>query len=75
MPPQSRSNELPLVVRKKQRRKYVHPHFSAWKVAYADLVTAMMAFFLLLWLLNVTTSDQPARHCRLLQPLERVAPD
>ncbi|MEM6903677.1 MAG: flagellar motor protein MotB, partial [Pseudomonadota bacterium] len=30
----------------------------AWKVAYADFVTAMMAFFLLLWLLNVTTSDQ-----------------
>ncbi len=31
---------------------------SAWKVAYADFVTAMMAFFLLLWLLNVTTDEQ-----------------
>lgn len=30
----------------------------AWKVAYADFVTAMMAFFLLLWLLNVTTAEQ-----------------
>ena len=30
----------------------------AWKVAYADFVTAMMAFFLLLWLLNVTTEEQ-----------------
>lgn len=30
----------------------------AWKVAYADFVTAMMAFFLLLWLLNVTTDEQ-----------------
>src|ERR1700746_878460 len=30
-------------------------HGGAWKVAYADFVTAMMAFFLLLWLLNVTT--------------------
>ncbi len=33
-------------------------HGSAWKVAYADFVTAMMAFFLLMWLLNATTEDQ-----------------
>lgn len=30
----------------------------AWKVAYADFVTAMMAFFLLMWLLNVVTEEQ-----------------
>ncbi len=33
-------------------------HGGAWKVAYADFVTAMMAFFLLLWLLSVTTEEQ-----------------
>ena len=33
-------------------------HGGAWKVAYADFVTAMMAFFLLLWLLNATSDDQ-----------------
>ena len=33
-------------------------HGGAWKVAYADFVTAMMAFFLLMWLLNATTQDQ-----------------
>ena len=33
-------------------------HGGAWKVAYADFVTAMMAFFLLLWLLNSTTDEQ-----------------
>lgn len=33
-------------------------HGGAWKVAYADFVTAMMAFFLLLWLLNSTTPEQ-----------------
>ena len=33
-------------------------HSGAWKVAYADFVTAMMAFFLLLWLLNMTTDEQ-----------------
>lgn len=35
-------------------------HGGAWKVAYADFVTAMMSFFLLLWLLNVTTAAQRA---------------
>ncbi len=33
-------------------------HGGAWKVAYADFVTAMMAFFLLLWLLSSTTDEQ-----------------
>ncbi len=33
-------------------------HGGAWKVAYADFVTAMMAFFLLLWLLNAVTQEQ-----------------
>jgi len=33
-------------------------HGGAWKVAYADFVTAMMAFFLLMWLLNTTTPEQ-----------------
>ncbi|WP_265500082.1 flagellar motor protein MotB [Paracoccus beibuensis] len=33
-------------------------HGGAWKVAYADFVTAMMAFFLLMWLLNATNEEQ-----------------
>lgn len=33
-------------------------HGGAWKVAYADFMTAMMAFFLLMWLLNITTDEQ-----------------
>ncbi|MCK5374637.1 MAG: OmpA family protein [Alphaproteobacteria bacterium] len=36
---------------------YVH-HGGAWKVAYADFMTAMMAFFLLMWLLNMAPQDQ-----------------
>src|SRR3954453_19962741 len=34
-----------------------HPG-GAWKVAYADFVTAMMAFFLLMWLINTTSPEQ-----------------
>src|SRR5271156_1879237 len=33
-------------------------HGGAWKIAYADFVTAMMAFFLLMWLINTTTPEQ-----------------
>jgi chemotaxis protein MotB len=47
------------VIVKKVRKVAGHGHHGgAWKVAYADFVTAMMAFFLLLWLLNVTTDEQ-----------------
>jgi len=47
----------PIIVVKKVIKKGGGHHGGAWKVAYADFVTAMMAFFLLLWLLNVTTED------------------
>jgi chemotaxis protein MotB len=36
-------------------------HGGSWKVAYADFVTAMMAFFLLMWLLNMTSDEKRAR--------------
>ncbi|MEE2688156.1 MAG: flagellar motor protein MotB [Pseudomonadota bacterium] len=46
----------PLVIKRKIKANHP-PHGGAWKVAYADFVTAMMAFFLLLWLLNVVTES------------------
>ena len=50
---------LPVVVVRRRRRDSPHiAHNGAWKVAYSDFVTAMMSFFLLLWLLSVTTSVQ-----------------
>ena len=52
------ANELqPIIVKKIKKGGHGH-HGGAWKVAYADFVTAMMAFFLLMWLLNATTEDQ-----------------
>ena len=44
----------PIIVRRKKRAAAGH-HGGAWKIAYADFVTAMMAFFLLMWLLGSTT--------------------
>jgi len=51
------SKEEPPIIIKKIVKGGGH-HGGAWKVAYADFVTAMMAFFLLLWLLNVSTDEQ-----------------
>jgi chemotaxis protein MotB len=47
----------PIIVIKKVKKVTGGHHGGAWKVAYADFVTAMMAFFLLLWLLNVVTDE------------------
>jgi len=47
-----------IIIKKRRKRAAAAHHGGAWKVAYADFVTAMMAFFLLMWLLNATTEDQ-----------------
>ncbi|HET8725873.1 MAG TPA: flagellar motor protein MotB [Alphaproteobacteria bacterium] len=52
------SDQPIIIVKRKKKGGHAHHHGGAWKVAYADFVTAMMAFFLLLWLLNVTTDEQ-----------------
>ena len=46
-----------VIIRKVRRTVNTPPHGSAWKVAYADFVTAMMAFFLLLWLISTSSKD------------------
>ena len=48
----------PIIVRKRAHGGHGGHHGGAWKVAYADFVTAMMAFFLLMWLVGATTEDQ-----------------
>ena len=52
------SSAVQPIIKKKKKAAHAAAHSAAWKVAYADFVTAMMAFFLLLWLLNVTTDEQ-----------------
>jgi len=53
----AQSNLAPIIIKRKKIIAGGH-HGGAWKVAYADFVTAMMAFFLLMWLLNATTEKQ-----------------
>lgn len=52
------SNVAPIIIKRKKVVGGGGHHGGAWKVAYADFVTAMMAFFLLMWLLNATTEKQ-----------------
>lgn len=55
----SRHNEAaPIVIKRKKVIVGGGHHGGAWKVAYADFVTAMMAFFLMMWLLGATTESQ-----------------
>lgn len=48
----------PVVIKRKKVVSGDGHHGGAWKVAYADFVTAMMAFFLLMWLLGATNEKQ-----------------
>jgi chemotaxis protein MotB len=50
----------PIIVKKVKKRHGGH-HGGSWKVAYADFVTAMMAFFLLMWLLNMASPEKKVR--------------
>jgi flagellar motor protein MotB len=52
-------SDKPIIVIKKRGKKQQHEaHGGSWKIAYADFVTAMMAFFLLMWLINATNEEQ-----------------
>ncbi len=52
------NNAAPVIIKRKKVVLGGGHHGGAWKVAYADFVTAMMAFFMLMWLLNATTEKQ-----------------
>ncbi len=54
----SGNGNAPVIIKRKKVVGGGGHHGGAWKVAYADFVTAMMAFFLLMWLLNATTEKQ-----------------
>jgi chemotaxis protein MotB len=51
-----RPNEI-IIVRRRRDPDGDEPKGSVWKIAYADFMTAMMAFFLVMWLINVTDEE------------------
>jgi len=68
----SLDEERKIFIKRKKIQEEGH-HGGAWKVAYADFVTAMMAFFLLLWLLNATTTDQKQGISNYFEPIGALA--
>ena len=54
----TRPNDKPTIVIRKIKKISGGHHGGAWKVAYADFVTAMMAFFMLLWLISNPDKQQ-----------------
>ena len=50
-----------IIIKKVKKSAHSAPHGGSWKVAYADFVTAMMAFFLLLWLITMVAPEKRAR--------------
>ncbi|MFT4247394.1 MAG: flagellar motor protein MotB, partial [Pseudomonas sp.] len=66
-----------IVVRRVRKIQGGGHHGGAWKVAYADFVTAMMAFFLVLWLISATTTQQRAaisEYFKNVSPLTGTSP-
>lgn len=61
------ADERPIIIKRIKKVEGGH-HGGAWKVAYADFVTAMMAFFLLLWLLNAVTEEQKRGIAQYFRP-------
>ena len=55
-----KGNQRPIIIVKKKKKGGHEHHGGAWKVAYADFVTAMMAFFLVMWLVTAVSKEQRA---------------
>lgn len=55
--PKDNENAAPIIIKRVRKGGHAH-HGGSWKVAFADFATAMMAFFLLLWLLGATDEKQ-----------------
>ncbi len=68
------TDEKRTIVIKRIKKRGGH-HGGAWKIAYADFVTAMMAFFLLMWLLGATTQEQLQGLSEYFQTPIRVPPN
>ncbi len=51
------ANQQPIIIKKKKGHGHGH-HGGSWKVALADFMTAMMAFFLLMWILGSTSKEE-----------------
>lgn len=66
------AEKAPIIIKRIVHAAHGH-HGGAWKVAYADFVTAMMAFFLLLWLLNSIPAEKLKGIAKYFEPTVGIA--
>ncbi|AQT06329.1 flagellar motor protein MotB [Acetobacter persici] len=62
------NEKRPIIIKRIEDGGHGH-HGGAWKIAYADFMTAMMAFFLLMWLINATTEEQKKGIAQFFNPM------
>lgn len=66
------SGEGPIIVRRKRHDDEEEHHGGVWKLAFADFMTAMMAFFLVMWLINSTSKETKAVIVQYFNPIKLV---
>lgn len=62
--------EQPIIIVRRPRGGHDEHHGGAWKIAYADFMTAMMALFLVLWLVNASSEETKAAVASYFNPIE-----
>jgi len=67
-------NAAPIVIKRKKRGGDAGHHGGAWKIAFADFMTAMMAFFIVMWLVNATTESQRKGLADYFSPTVPISP-
>lgn len=66
------NHERPMVIRRRRAEGEEEHHGGVWKLAFADFMTAMMAFFLVMWLINSTTKETKADIAQYFNPVQLV---
>ena len=61
--------DMEMIIIKRGHPHEEHPHGGAWKVAFADFMTAMFAFFLVLWIVNSTNKETRSSVARYFNPI------
>jgi chemotaxis protein MotB len=71
----ARVGNRPILIKKVRKGRAHGHHGGSWKIAYADFATAMMAFFMLMWLLAATTEEQKLGIANFFMPTPFVKND
>ena len=74
MPPRKKGNEAApptqIIIKKKLYHSDSGHHGGTWKIAYADFMTAMMTFFLVMWLINTASKEKITRIASYFNPVK-----